>query len=162
MKGFLNITKIHLPFRCIAAAYQLMRTAGHQHVEGVALFAGKESGETFTVSETIVPKQYALSIEQGLLYSVPGEELHRINVHLYERELALISQIHSHPNAAFHSETDDAYPIVTTVGGLSIVVPDFAFGPITVESWAVYRLSSENVWTEVNEEEVKELIYITE
>lgn len=160
MEGFLNIKKIIMPIQCLAAAYEHMREAGKHHVEGVALFSGKENGDVFQIEKTIIPKQEAMSLEDGLLYSVGGDELHRINVWLYENKMSLIAQIHSHPGRAYHSGTDDAYPIVATVGGLSIVVPDFASGAIDINMCAVYRLQHEKGWVELNKEEKYSLIEI--
>jgi hypothetical protein len=165
MRGHLRVKQVFIPLECVKGAYQHMRKMGEQGFEGVALFAGKESGESFIVTTTLVPQQTALSIEYGLLYSVSGEELHRLNVFLYENELSLIAQIHSHPKEAFHSDTDDASPIVTTVGGISIVVPDFASGAIDVRQWAVYRLSVENEWKELmlsEKQELKDALAITQ
>ena len=53
-------------------------------------------------------------------------ELPRLNVLLHERNLTLVAQLHSHPTNAYHSSTDDTYPIVTRAGRISLVVPDFA------------------------------------
>ena len=159
--GYLNIEKIILPYQCLEKAYNKMREAGQSRLEGVALFAGKEEGTTFKIETTIVPEQQAMSLEDGLLYAVDGEELHRINVWLYENKMSLIAQIHSHPTRAFHSSTDDAYPIVATVGGISIVVPDFASRAIDISTWAVFRLSQEQGWIELNQTEKNNLFEIT-
>jgi hypothetical protein len=160
MNGFLQISRIMVPHECVQIAYDHMRLVGKKHLEGVALFVGREVDDTFLVTETIVPKQVALTLENGLLYSVGGEELHRLNVYLYTNNLSLISQIHSHPGLAYHSETDDAYPIVTTTGGLSIVVPNFAAAQASVDIWAVFQLSTSNSWVELGEKEKTSLISI--
>jgi hypothetical protein len=34
-------------------------------------------------------------------------------------------QVHTHPGEAFHSPTDDAFPIIHTAGFLSLVIPIF-------------------------------------
>jgi hypothetical protein len=110
---------------------------------------------------TIIPAQNSYQLESGLLYSVPGEELFRINKLLYEHQLTLIAQVHSHPGAAYHSDTDDAYPIVTVQGGLSIVVPNFGHDAFDLDDWAVYRLSDKNEWKLLEEGEVRELIKVS-
>jgi len=160
MSGFQEISKIIIPSECIKKAYELMRCAGENRVEGVALFAGYEKDSEFYISQTIIPKQTVYRLELGLLYAVDADELHRINVWLYKNNLCIIAQIHSHPNEAYHSETDNAYPIVATKGGISIVVPRFAKDPIDIKNWAVYRLSSENCWAELSQSETKKIIQI--
>ena len=86
MTGFLNITNINLPFKCVEEFYQNLRNAGRKRLEGVALLAGKAKGSTFNVTATIIPAQTSYNLESGLLYSVNGEELFRINKWLYENE----------------------------------------------------------------------------
>jgi hypothetical protein len=39
-------------------------------------------------------------------------------------------QVHTHPGAAYHSSRDDALALVHTPGFLSLVIPDFAVGPV--------------------------------
>ena len=94
------------------------------------------------------------------MYAVEGEELHRINVWLYENKMKLIAQIHSHPSEAYHSEADDRFPIVDTYGGVSIVVPDFATGIITLNDWAIYRLSLNKTWDKLTNRQVNSLFLI--
>ncbi len=57
------------------------------------------------------------------------------------RHETYIARIHSHPAAAFHSETDDKNPGLTNHGALSIVVPFFGLGLRRgLDACAVYRL----------------------
>ena len=69
-----------------------------------------------------MPRQTAYRLSEGLCVRVEGPELHRLNIWLYEHHELLAVQVHAHPTDAYHSETDDTYPIVTTRGGLSLVV----------------------------------------
>ena len=160
MKGFLNIKKLNLPSMCIEDVYSHLRLAGNKGVEGVTLWAGVVNESCFEVKNTIIPKQEAFNHDGGLLYTVDGDELHKINVWLYQNKMTLIAQIHSHPGRAYHSDTDDAYPIITTVGGISIVIPDFGFKPISIDDWAVYRLNEQKQWIKQSKKEVNLLISI--
>src|SRR5690606_12472634 len=142
MKKLSTIQKIILPTSHISHVYEHLRQCGQQGVEGVGLWFGEfQTDVEFLIKSTIIPSQKAYEFEDGLLYTVGEEELERINLWQYENKQTLIAQIHSHPNEAYHSATDDAYPIVTKLGGISIVVPDFAFRAFKIEDWAVYRLS---------------------
>lgn len=160
MSNLLCINKIIVPSTCIDHVYKHLRDAGDQGVECVALWAGNINGNSFEVKTNMIPAQTAYKIEQGLLYSVDGEELHRINVWLYENKMTLIAQIHSHPKEAYHSETDDRYPIMAVVGGFSIVIPDFGFREFSLKDWAVYRLIQNKGWNKLKEKEVLSLIQI--
>lgn len=161
MKGLLEISSINIPIRCVIEVYEHLRKVGIKRFEGVALWAGIATNESsFDITTTIIPKQTAYNHEHGLLYTVEGDELYQINVLLYQNKLTLISQIHSHPGVAYHSDTDDAFPIVAVNGGLSIVIPDFGFGGISIDDWAVYRLSPNIGWVGLTESQVKSLIKI--
>jgi hypothetical protein len=52
---------------------------------------------------------------------------------LGEQQMSVRVQVHTHAGAAFHSETDDKWPVVATLGFLSLVIPRFAMGPIELE-----------------------------
>jgi len=160
MTGFTNIERIRIENSLILQAFELLRSAGERGYEAVALFAGFEAGKSFQVEKIIFPKQYGYNLDQGLMYSVDGEELHRINVWLYENKMSLIAQIHSHPGEAYHSEMDDRYPIVDTYGGISIVVPDFASGIISLKDCVIYRLSLNKTWDELKSTEIETLFQI--
>lgn len=161
MNRLSNIKKVTLPIVQINLIYEHLRTVGRKGLEGVGLWAGVYNSETeFEIRATIIPEQKAYSFEEGLLYSVGEEELHKINVWLYTNNMTLISQIHSHPKEAYHSEMDDAYPIIAKVGGVSIVVPDFAFRPFKLSDWAVYRLDANRDWVELALSETESLIHI--
>lgn len=161
MKKLSEIKKIILPKLQIASVYKHLRASGEKGLEGVALWSGIFNSDTeFEIKSTIIPAQRAYSSDDGLLYVVGEDELHRINEWLYKNRQTLISQIHSHPGRAYHSNTDDAYPIIARMGGVSIVVPDFAFRPFILEDWAVYRLFPQKGWVELNLRETESLIKI--
>jgi len=57
------------------------------------------------------------------------------------------AQVHTHPGEAFHSETDDNWPIVSKEGFLSIVIPDFATGEISLKNAWIGRLRGDGIWS---------------
>jgi len=160
MIGFSEIEKIFIPLSCINEAYSHLRECGLKGFEGVALFAGTKEDNFFDIKTTIIPAQKLYKIESGLLYSVDGDELYKMNMWLYTNKQNLIAQIHSHPGRAYHSETDDQFPIVTVMGGISIVVPDFASRAFSIEDWAAYRLVGQQQWEELTIKQIENLIII--
>lgn len=156
-----QLSRISVPRGQANQAYEHLKAVGKNHVEGVALWAGTIQATTFHVSETIIPEQTSLRLPSGLLYLVDDDELHRINVWLHKNGLSLIAQLHSHPTHAYHSDTDDAYPIVTALGSLSIVVPNFARGPLSPDRWAVYRLTRQG-WTGLDAAQAARLVVVAE
>lgn len=134
------ITRVALPAANAAETQKHLRATGKRGLEGMALWVGLVDGPAARITEVIIPKQQGHRTDHGLAVSVPGDELHRINVHLYKTKQRLIAQVHSHPTEAFHSAMDDRYAIATALGSFSIVVPDFAAGPFDVREFATYRL----------------------
>jgi hypothetical protein len=160
MKGLLEVATIHVPMELALTAHNHLAQAGKQGAEGIALWAGMLEGEFFYVRETILPAQTAHFLAGGICATVDGAELHRINLWLYQHRMTLVAQLHSHPTEAYHSETDDMYPIATALGSLSLVIPNFAVAPFSLEHCAVYRLLSPGNWTELTTNQVNGLIHI--
>lgn len=117
-----------------------IRAAGLDGYELFALWSGMRDGDTFLVADVHVPRQVSYKLDTGLCVRVDGPELHRLNVWLYEARQVVGVQIHSHPGDAYHSETDDAYPIATLDGSLSIVLPSFGCDGFGSPEIAAYRL----------------------
>lgn len=160
MNGFLQITRLKIPHNIIEFIYSHLREAGKHGLEGIGLFFGIQSDSQFEVTRALIPSHTSYQTPNGLLYVVGGDELHRINVWAYENKVSLIAQIHSHPTEAYHSGTDDDNAIVTRVGGFSIVIPDFAFGPIDIKLWEIYRLDAGGKWIHVPSESLSRIIEI--
>ncbi|WP_162428190.1 MPN domain-containing protein [Pontibacter pudoricolor] len=160
--GLMHIETVLIPREFIDSVYKEFQDTGQEGFERLALFAGKKSGPEFSVTHLLYPKQQLLRTPEGLSFQVDGEELERINEWLFQNSYSLIAQIHSHPSEAYHSEADDALAIITTFGGLSIVVPDYGFSDKNLAHSAFYRLLPDTGWTELSPNQVTSLIKITD
>ena len=58
-------------------------------------------------------------------------------------------QVHTHPGEAFHSKTDDDYPIIHKPGFLSLVIPGFGLGPVGFKDAYLTEIQSDGRWQEV-------------
>lgn len=153
MSSLEAITKFVVPEHVVRATDQQLRLAGQVGCERFVLWSGVQDGEKFNIRTAHVPAQTAYKLPDGLCVRVEGTDLHRLNVWLFEHGEELAVQVHSHPTDAYHSYTDDAYPIVAIRGGLSIVVPDFAREGILGQGVAYYRLAASG-WDELSLEEI--------
>ncbi|TAM17658.1 MAG: hypothetical protein EPN62_19800 [Candidimonas sp.] len=151
MNELVDVTELRVPAQVLRKGYEFMRSAGKMGLEGMVLWAGQQDGRVFGVTELIVPQQQGLRTPDGVCAIVDGDELARLNMYLYRNSLELVAQMHTHPGAAYHSETDDQNAIATTIGCFSIVVPDFAVRDFPLSECAVYRLSGTGQWLEVDE-----------
>lgn len=124
--------------------------AGRDGFEVFVLWSGVVEDAVFRVVTAHVPRQTSYQLDEGLCVRIGGDELHRLNVRLFETEEILGVQVHSHPKEAYHSDTDDMYPVVTLIGGLSIVVPRFGREGLIGPNTAMYRLEKDG-WTELEQ-----------
>ena len=138
-----------------------LRAAGRHRAECFVLWSGVHDQDAFRVRTAHVPRQVAYRFEEGLCVRVDGDELHRLNVWLFKNHEQLGVQVHSHPTDAYHSETDDTYPIVTVRGALSLVVPEFGRDGVRGDGVASYRLGVSG-WNELSVEEAEKLICFKE
>jgi hypothetical protein len=138
----------------------LMR-AGEQGFECFVLWSGEVTGRRLIIRTAHVPEQEAYKTSSGLLVRVDGDALHALNCWLFEHGQTLAAQIHAHPTSAFHSDTDDAYPIVTALGGLSIVVPHFAREGVVTDGTAAYRLGQRG-WKRVGGRRMRRLLEVAD
>jgi len=149
MNTFECIERFLVPAELADETDELLRKAGKSGLERFVLWSGTITDAMFQVKTLHMPRQTAYRGSDGLSVRIDGPELHRLNVWLYEHQERLAIQVHSHPTEAFHSDTDDSYAMVTTRGGLSLVVPDFARRGVQGPGTALYRLD-ENGWYEIS------------
>ncbi len=155
-----SIAQFVVPASAVDATDAQLRSAGRRRAECFVLWSGLVEGDSFLVRTAHVPRQTAYRFDDGICVRVEGVELHRLNVWLFEHGEQLGVQVHSHPTDAYHSDTDDAYPIVTVRGGLSLVVPDFARAGLLGPGVAYYRLR--RCWDEIPAREAAQLIRFVE
>jgi hypothetical protein len=162
VSDLLDVREVRVPRELAEAAREHLRAAGEEGCEAFVLWAGKRAGDAFEVLATLVPRQTAHRTPSGLLVAVDGEELFRINVWLYENGMQLVAQLHAHPGEAYHSDTDDTYPIMAQAGGLSLVLPDFAVRPFDTGDMAAYRLLPDRGWIRLSQPELATLLNVVD
>jgi hypothetical protein len=112
--------------------------------EGVVLWLGRATARA--IEAALIPEQ-----ETGHLYfDVPLSERQRIARDLAGTGRAILVQVHSHPNRAWHSPVDDERALPRRIGSLSLVIPDQARRRDLLDGAAVYKLSSDGRWVAVD------------
>jgi hypothetical protein len=161
MKTLESITRFVVDEQIIQQTDASLRAAGDKGCECFVLWSGVREENIFQIRTLHVPKQTAYRFEDGLCVRVDGTELHRLNLWLFDNAEELAVQIHAHPTDAYHSTTDDTYPIVTMRGGISLVVPDFAKTGLRGRGVACYRLTDSG-WDELSAQQVHKLFLFKE
>lgn len=154
-----DVEQFVIPAKVVDATDEALREAGRRGDELFVLWTGHVITGTFTAAAAYVPYQVAHQLADGLCVTVPGQELHALNRWLYEQQQTLAVQVHTHPTRAYHSTTDDTYPIVTQRGGLSMVVPDFAATGVRGPGTALYRLG-QGGWRQLRRRAARRLLVL--
>jgi hypothetical protein len=155
-----EVTAFRIPRPLLTDTLAVLAKAGQEGHEAFVLWGGTVSTDrtTATFGTLIAPAQTAHRTPEGLLVTVDGDALFSVNRALYSRGELLAGQVHSHPTDAYHSSTDDHYPLVTLAGALSVVVPDFAaHAPDDISRWAWYRLVGTGTWASLTRKDRVEL-----
>lgn len=84
------------------------------------------------------------------MYSVKQNWLTPFFVRLHSERRTVRLQVHTHCYEAFHSATDDAWPLVTTPGFMSLVVPRFAEGPLRHDDLFLVELDQHGEWNRLD------------
>jgi hypothetical protein len=82
-------------------------------------------------------------------YVVDDAWLNAFWVELAEINMGVRVQVHTHPAEAFHSASDDAFPIIHRAGFLSLVIPNFATGPVGFDDAYLTEIQGDGSWKEV-------------
>jgi hypothetical protein len=82
-------------------------------------------------------------------YEIDGHWLHEFWVDLGRSRRSVRVQVHTHAFDAFHSRTDDLWPVVHTPGFLSLVIPHFA-GAFSRGQLYLSEIDETGRWTQVD------------
>lgn len=146
------VTTFCIPRRLLDQTLDVLRDAGRHGHEAFVVWGGTvgDNQKILTFATAMAPAQTAHKTDNGLLVTVDGNALFEVNRALFHRSEILAGQVHSHPADAYHSDTDDHYPLVTLAGALSLVVPAFAANaPDDIGQWAWYRLVGTGAWADL-------------
>ena len=138
---FQNVNRFFVPSELCDECDAQLKEAGATGSIALVLWSGVLKGDQFVARKTHVPKQQTFVLG-GLCLRVAADELHCLNVWLHEHEERLAIQVHSHPKRAFPTVFDEEFPIVTTLGGLSVIVPHFAQDGVRGPGTAIYQLAN--------------------
>jgi hypothetical protein len=157
-RGLLGIRRFIVPANVLDPTLGALARVGARKAEAIVVWGGRREGTTFRFTTAFAPRQQAYVTRGGLFVRVEDEALDEVNLLFHERGLVLGGQAHSHPDEAYHSDTDNTKPLVTLLGGLSVVVPNFARGGRQdLDSFAWFRLAAYADWRPLGPETALEI-----
>ena len=151
-----KLKRIKLPNEILMESFEIFRYYGDLNHEVSIIWVGKRENNNFIIEDVWLPDQECTMIS----FYIPSHETHNISKELYNKNLELIAQLHTHPTNAFHSPIDDRGSMLLFNGQLSIVIPNFGdIEMINTDNWRVYR-QFESDWGLLQSKEVKKLFQI--
>jgi hypothetical protein len=82
-------------------------------------------------------------------YEVGAGAIAQLWTELLATRRSVRAQIHTHPGVAYHSTRDDSFALIGTPGYLSLVLPDFALGPVGLDGAFLAELDDAGGWSSV-------------
>jgi len=159
-----RVSRYLIPFEVLSTTQSYLRKLGLKYLEGIAYWTGVFKESEAIVRGVIFPADYAdVSIGNYAFSSVNLETAFKVGNEIHKRKEYLFLQLHTHPFEAFHSYTDNNYPISHRVGFISIVIPHFARFPMEDKSmWKVYEYKGKGKWRSLGKREVMEKFVIVD
>jgi hypothetical protein len=144
---------VRLRSELLAATFDRFRACGAGRRECQALWVGPWADPDL-IDEVVHPAHSASAVG----FQLDGRWLDRFWADLAGRGAGVRVQVHTHPGAAYHSATDDAFPLLRHAGFLSLVIPRFALGPVGFADAFLAQLQADGSWREVPIPEYLEVI----
>ena len=144
---------VHVRMRLVRETLTALQDFGRDGSERVVFWLANQGSSLMDVDRLFIPAQEAsydyFRVPEGALAELFGE---------LRRDRSMVAaQVHTHPEEAFHSYTDDRLATIRHAGGLSLVVPYFA-QHTSVETFArdsaLFVLSNANQWVRVKASKV--------
>jgi hypothetical protein len=135
---------MRISLQMVAHSFAAFRTCGRGERECVVFWTGPLDDPD--VADDIVHPSHTSHFGS---YCVEPSWIVKFWRRLADERRAVLLQAHTHPGRAFHSVTDDRFPMIQTRGFLSLVLPNFALGDASLANARLYELHDGGVWRAV-------------
>jgi hypothetical protein len=133
-------TRVNITEDILRTTFQILRDCGRGHTECAVFWSGPANNALVDGVEHPIHERSPFG------YEVETNWLTDFCKRLGSSNRSVKVQVHSHPTIAFHSTTDDTWPIVSQPGFLSIVIPTFAMGEPSLKGAWIGRLRADGKW----------------
>lgn len=144
---------LRVPAALLASTFHALRECGREQNECVVYWTGPAE-----LSNVVNWQDHPNHRRSPREYEIDGAWLTEYWFRLARERRTIRAQIHTHPGQAFHSATDDQFPVVSQPGFISIVIPNFARGAVSLgEAW-IGQLGVDGRWRALAVESAIEII----
>ena len=137
----------------LSSTFDQLRSCGAGRRECVAYWVARN-----TAPHVLARVAHPVHSAIGGGYEVDGDWVMQFFINLRSSQETVRVQIHTHPREAGHSWIDDAYALVPAEGFFSLVIPDFAQGPVGLDGAHLVEMTADGHWSERHPQEVFRLV----
>jgi hypothetical protein len=134
---------LRLASNVLEKTFEILRSCGCSECECVVYWTGPAN------TEVIDAVEHPMHRRSPYGYHIDDSWLTSFGFCLGRHRRSVKVQVHTHPGAAFHSETDNDWPLVAQPGFLSVVIPNFAKNEMTLEGAWIGRLQPDGTWLQL-------------
>jgi hypothetical protein len=135
-----GVPLLRLTSAVLANTFEMLRACGRGECECVVYWTGEVAANAIDAVEHPVHERSPYG------YQIDDRWLTRFGFRLARDRRSVKVQVHTHPGHAFHSQTDDDWPVVAQKGFVSVVIPRFAMGGANLENAWIGRLQHDGTW----------------
>lgn len=139
------MTVYRVPDLVVKRTFELFRQCGEGRRECQAIWTS-----SWDSPETITEVGHPAHRPHGDGFIVEDRWLNAFWIELASAGKGIRVQVHTHPGRAFHSPTDDQYPIIHAVGFLSLVIPDYGLGDVGFDRAYLAEIGPDGRWRKVD------------
>lgn len=142
------MSAVQLPKGVLADSFRQLRECGAGRAECVLYWCASQDNPD-VVTRLVHPVHQA----GARWYEVDSAWVTEFFLELRHIRETVRVQVHTHPFEAGHSGIDDRFALVPVAGFLSLVIPDYATGPVDLTGTALVRMGPDGEWRPVQPEE---------
>jgi hypothetical protein len=141
-----SLLRLIIPRPLITRSWAFLRKQGLVGQEAMLLWAGQRRDDMAILTRLVIPAQIAIRSHFGVCVAMDRTAQFELHKALKPGE-TFFARVHSHPEDAYHSDTDDENLILSHDGALSLVIPYFAkYVADDLNDAAIYEYSQVRGW----------------
>lgn len=135
------MNRVRLPRRLLQDSFDQLHDCGAGHAECVLYWCAART-EPDLLTRLVHPVHQA----GPRWYEVGSAWITEFFLDLRRAGQTVRVQVHTHPQHAGHSGTDDQFALAPAPGFLSLVIPNFAAGPATLADTVLVEMDPHGYW----------------
>ncbi|WP_420993638.1 hypothetical protein ACKI2N_015620 [Cupriavidus sp. 30B13] len=132
-----------------------LRERGAGHRESGAFLLGSIDDTARVISDFVLYDDIdPHALDKGFV-QLNGASMGKLWAYCRQRNLQVVADVHTHPGGPEQSESDQLNPMISVIGHISLIVPNYAQGEVRRGSLGLYRYLGGRQWhTVVNTDRV--------